>query len=61
MKSNETINKTNLGGCHIFFLKKKMYVCREVFNKSRKQEINFQLNKIVWDNRFEIEHKKKFF
>ena len=61
MKSNETINKTNLGGCHIFFFKKKMYVCREVFKKSRKQEINFQLNKIIWDNRFEIEHKKKIF
>ena len=61
IKSNEIINKTNLGGCHIFFLKKKMYICREIFKKSRKQEINFQFNKIVWDNRFEIEYKKNFF
>ena len=61
IKSNEIINKTNLGGCHIFFFKKKMYICREIFKKSRKQEINFQFNKIVWDNRFEIEYKKNFF
>ena len=61
IKSNEIINKTNLGGCHIFFFKKKMYICREIFKKSRKQEINFQFNKIIWDNRFEIEYKKKFF
>ena len=61
IKSNEIINKTNLGGCHIFFFKKKMYICREIFKKSRKQEINFQFNKIIWDNRFEIEYKKNFF
>jgi tRNA(Ile)-lysidine synthase len=58
IKSNETINHSNLGGCHIFFFKKRLYVCREIFKKDRKQKINFQFNKIVWDNRFEIEQKK---
>ena len=58
IKSNETINHSNLGGCHIFFFKERLYVCREIFKKDRKQKINFQFNKIVWDNRFEIEQKK---
>ena len=58
IKSNETINHSNLGGCHIFFFKERLYVCREIFKKDRKQRINFQFNKIVWDNRFEIEQKK---
>ena len=58
INSNETINDRNLGGCHIFFFKEKLYVCREIFKKDRKQKINFQFNKIVWDNRFEIEQKK---
>jgi len=58
IKSNETMNHTNLGGCHIFFFKKKLYVCREIFKKHRKQKITFQFNKIVWDNRFEVEQKK---
>ncbi len=58
INSNETINHSNLGGCHIFFFKEKLYVCREIFKKDRKQKVNFQFNKIVWDNRFEIEHKK---
>ena len=58
VKSNETMNHTNLGGCHIFIFKKKLYVCREIFKRNRKQKINFQFNKIIWDNRFEIEHKK---
>ena len=26
--------------------------------KNRKQKIHFKFNKIIWDNRFEIEHKK---
>ena len=58
IKFNETISPTNLGGCHIFFFKERLYVCREIFKKERKQKINFQFNKIIWDNRFEIEHKK---
>ena len=58
IKSNETINHSNLGGCHIFFFKERLYVCREIFKKDRKQKINFQFNKIVWDNRFEIEQKR---
>ena len=61
IKSNEIVNKTNLGGCHIFFFKKKMYICREVFKKTRRQEINFKFNKIIWDNRFEIDDKKEIF
>ena len=58
INSNETINHSNLGGCHIFFFKERLYVCREIFKKDRKQKINFQFNKIIWDNRFEIEQKK---
>ena len=61
IKSNEIVNKTNLGGCHIFFFKKKMCICREVFKKTRRQEINFKFNKIIWDNRFEIDDKKEIF
>ena len=58
IKSYEITNHTNLGGCHILFFKKKLYVCREIFKKNRKQKIHFKFNKIIWDNRFEIEHKK---
>jgi len=59
VKSNKTMNNTNLGGCHIFYFKKKLYICREIFKKNRKQKINFKFNKIIWDNRFEIECNKK--
>ena len=38
-----------------------MCICREVFKKTRRQEINFKFNKIIWDNRFEIEDKKEIF
>ena len=58
IKFDKNIKHTNLGGCHIFFFKKKLYICREIFKKNRKQKINFQFNKIIWDNRFEIEQKK---
>ena len=58
IKSNENIKNTNLGGCHVFIFKKILYICREIFKKNRKQKINFQFNKIIWDNRFEIEYKK---
>ncbi len=58
INSHKTANNANLGGCHILFLKKRLYVCREIFKKNRKQNINFQFNKIIWDNRFEIEYKK---
>ena len=63
IKFNETIYPTNLGGCHIFSFKKRLHVCREMFKKNRRQKIDFQFNKIIWDNRFEIEYKKnkKFF
>ena len=58
IKLKKTIKPINLGGCHIFFSKKQLYVCRETFKKNRKQKINFEFNKAVWDNRFEIECKK---
>ena len=29
IKFDENIKQTNLGGCHIFFFKKKLYICRE--------------------------------
>ena len=58
IKFDENIKHINLGGCHIFLFKKKLYICREIFKKNRKQKINFQFNKIICDNRFEIEQKK---
>jgi len=58
IKSDSNIKHTNLGGCHIFISKKKFYICREIFKKNKKQKIDLQFNKIIWDNRFEIEYKK---
>ena len=58
IKSNKILPHVNLGGCHIFIYKEKLYVSREIFKRSRKQEIDFQFNKIIWDNRFEIKYEK---
>ena len=58
IKFDNNIKHTNLGGCHIFISKKKFYICREIFKKNKKQKIDLQFNKIIWDNRFEIEYKK---
>ena len=50
----KSFNPTNLGGCHIFIVKKDVYISREIFKKDRKQNINFKFNQFNWDNRFEI-------
>ena len=48
----------NLGGCHFFLLKEKLVICREIL-KNNKKNINSKFDCFYWDNRYEINVKKR--
>ena len=60
IKSNLIFDRFNLGGCHVIFFKKKLYVAREIFKKKREHKIDFKFNKIIWVIRFEINYKNNY-